>query len=279
MIRWLASYPKSGNTWVRLFHCAYEDPDNFDMNRRPPWHRQDIASYVYKYVSPVEIDELSEAEMYALRPATLVWFCRVADNFGHPMYLKTHCANALADKMPIIPKTFTESALVIVRDPRDVAVSFADHLGKTVDEALDLMDDDSAILHKETKIIQPLMSWSSNVESWLLETPYSKFVLRYEDLLSDPEKWFEEILKFYELDFDKGRFKSALDMTTFSALKKREDEVGYGTKSEHQERFFRVGKSGYWKDTLTDEQVMRIETKHGEIMKKVGYLEGVRNAS
>ncbi len=172
-----------------------------------------------------------------------------------------------------IPRDFTERALYILRDPRDVAVSLADHLGLSVDDAIAAMGDEQRKLDRGFGGVHvPLMSWSLHVGSWRRELPYDQFALRYEDLLADPARWFQAVLNFFGLAFDRGRFDEALARTTFDRLKSDEDAIGYDAKSDHQTRFFREGKADGWRGVLSAEQAARIEADHGPVMRECGYL-------
>ncbi len=272
MIRWIASYPKSGNTWVRLFLVAYEKGAAFDPKRRPSHYKQDTDPETYKRISPIDISELTVIETRLLRGAVLVGLVRLAEqNARSPAYIKTHCANVVINGTAWIPPDLTECSLYIIRDPRDITVSFADHLGVSIDEIISLMVNDQYELNFVENIHQPLMSWSTHVNSWRRDLPFNTFALRYEDLLSDPDKWFKEILKFFGFIFNQERFDLAMKMTTFDSLRKVEELHGYGPKSDKQERFFREGKAGGWRNVLNAEQVSRIIKNHKDTMQKCGY--------
>ena len=272
MIRFVASYPKSGSTWVRLFLMAYEDPDGFDFNHRPLHHRNDTDTKVYGRVSPVEVEKLTQDEVRLLRGAVLVWLSRVAERETKgPCYVKTHSANVVVNGLAWIPPEITERALYILRDPRDVVVSYADHLGEGVDDGIRRLADEQHSIHRDGPVHQPIMSWSLHVGSWLRETPFDKLALRYEDLAADPEKWFREVLKFFGFLFDQARFDAALKLTSFDRLRVEEDKQGFNSRSSKQERFFRQGKAGAWRDVLSEAQVARIEADHGAMMRECGY--------
>ena len=277
MIRWIGSYPKSGSTWVRLFLMAYQDPDGFGINRRSANHTQDTNSDVYEQVAAAELQCLSDVEARLLRGAVLVRLSRLAQaNAGGPVYLKTHSANVMLKGktwMAWIPPDFTEAALYVLRDPRDVAVSLADHLGLSVDDTIDAMGDELRKLDRGFGGVHvPLLSWSLHVGSWRRELPYPQFALRYEDMLGDPVRCFQAVLNFFGLAFDRGRFDEALARTTFDRLKSDEDASGYDAKSDHQSRFFREGKAGGWRGVLSAEQAARVEVAHGAVMRESGYL-------
>lgn len=268
MIRFIASYPKSGQTWLRLFLIAHEDPDRFDINVRPPHHLQDTDRAYHERVSPAPLDQLSEKEMFAIRGAALVHMIR---DHGTP-YLKTHAANITLDWQDnVIPVGLTDRAVYVVRDPRDVAISFADHEGWSIDETIEAMADQVRVIQKPGGVRQPLASWSLHVRSWMREMPFNVCVVRYEDLVVDAGKIFRQVLEFLEIPFDPWKFRSALDVTSFENLANDERKHGFKAKSEHQKRFFRSGRSGVWRDVLTPDQVARMEADHGEVMRALRY--------
>lgn len=273
MIRWIASYPKSGNTWVRLFLMAYENPDGFTINARSPNHTQDTNPVVYQEVSPVPLDQLTEVEGQQLRGAVLVRLSRVAkENTGGPVYLKTHTCNVSINGLAWVPPEYTDKSLYILRDPRDVAVSSSDHFGKDLDDTIaDMGNEQFGLARHSGGVTLPLMTWSMHVQSWLRDLPYDQMAVRYEDLLAEPDRWFQAILNFFQMPFDRSRFYAALELTSFDALRKAEDKHGFEAKSGKQDRFFRQGRSGAWRDVLTAGQQRRIETDHADAMQQCGY--------
>ncbi len=274
MIRWIASYPKSGNTWIRLFLMAYADPAAFNLNARSGDHTSDTNPDIYEEVAKVELQCVSDAEARLLRGAVLVRLARIAQaNTGGPAYLKTHSANVVVNGMSWIPPDFTDRAVYVLRDPRDVVVSLADHLGLDLDGAIATMADTQRKLDRGFGGVHvPIMSWSMHIGSWRRKLPYGTFAVRYEDLLDDPGRWFQVLLNFFELPFDRARFNEALEWTTFEALRVAEDRHGYAAKSDHQARFFRRGEAGGWRDTLSAEQVAQVEADHGDAMRECGYV-------
>ncbi len=249
---------------------AYANPGVFDFNSRPPNHRQDTDEFVWKSISPVPLEDLTEQENYQLRGSALVWLNRGAAEL--PLYLKTHCARVSLDKeAQMIPIALTESVLYMIRDPRDVLVSFADHMDLSIEETIETMADPHRVIN-HMHVLQVVGSWSLNVQSWTRPIPTDRFILRYEDLLDDADKWFRKILYFYKIKIDEHRFADAMLSTNFRNLQAHEARTGYASKSKKQATFFREGKSGGWQDVLTAAQVDRIVSDHGEVMKEYGYL-------
>ncbi len=273
MIRWIASYPKSGNTWARLFCLAYADPDGFHINNRSANFTLDTNPDIYEQVAKVELQMVTTVEAHLLRGAVLVRLSRLAqENTDGPAYLKTHAANVTSDGLAWIPRLFTDRSLYILRDPRDVVCSMADHMGMTIDQTIELMGDKQRRLDRGFGGVHvPLMSWSMHVKSWLRDLPYDQMSLRYEDMTSDPERWFQVMLNFFEIKFERGRFNEALALTTFDRLKAAEVADGFDARSEHQAQFFRSGKVGGWRDVLSAEQAARVEADHADAMRDCGY--------
>lgn len=262
----VASYPKSGNTWLRLLLLAYEQGEAFDMNARPAHYVHDAARWAWEQVAPCPVEALNEAEVAALRPAVLV---AIARSVPGSVVLKTHAARVSVGGVPAIAPEMVERALVVVRDPRDVAPSFADHLGVSIDEAIDIMGDDRRYITKRD-VVTFTSSWSVHVSSWLA-APFPTFTLRYEDMLADTVGVLRRVAAFLGWPADEARLRSAVDACAFDALRAAEDRSGYDARSEHQARFFRQGQAGAWRSTLTTAQAARIEHDHGEAMASLSY--------
>jgi hypothetical protein len=95
--------------------------------------------------------------------------------------------------------------------------------------------------------------------------------VRYEDLLAKPEARFGEIVRFLGLKPDPVVFRRALDNTSFRKLSRQEKASGFIERSRKQDRFFRRGRKGGWRQVLTAEQAARIVGDHGEQMARFGY--------
>lgn len=273
-IRWIASYPKSGNTWVKLFLAAYQFPDDFSLQFKAPNQCQDTLAPFYDQCTPRDVADLTHTEQFLIRPAALYLMQFGAG--GDPVYVKTHCAFVQVDGMPVIPAAVSCRALYIVRDPRDVAVSLADHLGKGIDHAIKVMGSMNVTMEKDG-ISQIAASWSKNVSSWHGQRKVDQLMVKYEDMLADPVKQFADIARFLLGEVDLERVKKAVERTAFEVLQTEENRDGYAGRVKHQKNFFRQGTSGGWALRLTVPQVQRIETEHAAVMRICNYqLEGLK---
>ena len=267
MINWITSYPKSGNTWVRMLLNAYFDNGHLDINVMP-WGVGDNRRFPYQAVSPIPIDKLTRHDVVLLRPAALM---NLIESIGQkPLIVKTHHCNGTIDDIPLIPERLTKRAFYVVRDPRDVAISWANHTNVSIDEAISDMADTHWTIGEDASFFHTLSSWSNHVNSWLSEKPYNVHLIRYERLLTAPGEVLSAILDaigFENVSCD--RIDRAVKATEFAALQEQEKNNAF-EESPEGVKFFREGKST-WRDILSLEQVERIESDHYKTMENLGY--------
>ncbi len=274
---WLASYPKSGNTWLRLALTSVQN-DGAPVNFIGPNDFIPIASSrrVFDSLLNVESSDLTPAEIEYLRPRMYELQAAEAEA---PLFNKVHDAWRLtAAGEPIFPAAVTLGSLYIVRDPRDIAVSFAAHQNRTIDETIAQMGDPSACLSRQIKRLpdqlpQVLGSWSFHVTSWLTAPGVrAPLILRYEDMLADAPGMLRQVLAYLSWAPPDATVDRAIAATGFKALRAAEDTYGFREKPNTANRFFRRGIAGGWRDSLSDAQAARIEADHGDVMRRFGYL-------
>ena len=270
---WLASYPKSGNTWMRAYlHNLFINPAEplppdtlvrfTASDTYKPWYRQANDG-----VMPEDFDEETLAR---LRPVAQ----RLITG-SHPdsVFVKTHAANLEQNGVPMINPEVTAGAIYIVRDPRDVAISVTHHYGVTLDQAIARMaNPKGGTAVSDTQIPQLISSWSLNVSSWTAVPNPQLHVVRYEDMLDKAFVTFGGIAKFLGVDAGKERLQKAIRFSSFNALKALESKHGFAERSVNAQSFFREGRKEQWKKILTPEQARTIEGQHQEQMRRFGYL-------
>ena len=279
-IYWLASYPKSGNTWFRAFlQNLLEDGDE-------PVKINDLATGAIASargwldeVLGFDTAELTDDQVDRLRPEVYRWSVKS----GEPEYHKIHDAYTwTSDGRPVVGRGATLGALYIIRNPLDVAPSYANHSNCTIDEAIETMGRAGAMSSRSRKrlrsqVRQKLLSWSGHVLSWV-DAPGLKIeIVRYEDMLQDGPATFTRAARFLRLPESPERIEKAIRFSRFEALSKQEADEGFKERPHDTERFFRRGRSGGWRDTLNAEQVRRIVLQHGPVMRRFGYLDDAGN--
>jgi aryl sulfotransferase len=275
-IYWLSSYPKSGNTWFRAFMQNLQQDGDAPVAINE-LHTGSIASGRGWLDETLGFDtaDMRHDDIDQLRPAVYDWSLQTPDLEYH----KIHDAYTyLPSGEPLVSSKATRGAVYFVRNPLDIASSFANHLQCSVDKAIMLMAEPKMAFVKSEKrlnnqVRQKLLSWSDHVLSWA-EAPGLKLeILRYEDMLGDSLATFTRAARFLELSDDKLRVEKAIRFSRFDRLQEQEQAGGFKEKPANTPSFFRQGKSGGWRNELNEEQVAKIIADHGPMMRRFNYLD------
>ncbi len=272
-IVWLASYPKSGNTWVRAFLAnLFTNPETpVPVNRLPNFVRADHVAAHYETVSGKPFTQLTDAEIHQLRPQVQR---HLASSSDKTIFCKTHNALTTLDGLPTIDPEVTQGVIYVIRNPLDVCLSYADHYGLDVEKASwALCAPTNRIMTEPTTAFQVLGSWSDHVRSWILPPRMPHHVMRYEDMIAKPVDTFRALATFLGLPDDRERLKKAIAFSRFDTLRRLEAADGFVERSPHSRRFFRSGKVGQWRRKLTGPQIDRLVDQHRDVMRQFGYLD------
>lgn len=269
-IVWIASYPKSGSTWVRAFLTSYiKGGVNISINEIMP--HSDTGFYYYHVVSPADMHRIEPTRIVLLKPAMLLHMLEA--NRQQDLFVKTHDANIAVIGQPLIPLALTAGAIHIVRDPREVLVSLAKYTNISHEAALKRMKlkEASLIFAEGNNIHTITSSWDFHTESWLGNNSFPMLLVRYEDLIDNPLNEFKKILQFAKLPVEYGRLKKSIKACDFKRMQKQEEQDGF-LESDSKNKFFNFGLKDGWKNILEKEIVYDIELSFQPLMKKLGYL-------
>lgn len=273
-IVWLASYPKSGNTWMRAFiYNLCENPARpgriadlpgyFEEESKPRWYQP--------YAGEGGVDAMDFDQLMALRPRV---HQDIADSRERgTIFTKTHNMFGQLQGVPLHNLSVMAGAVYMVRNPLDVVLSVADHFGLTVDEAIEFMgNEDTGTPTNEGNVAGYMGSWSTHVHSWTLQPHPAIVVVRYEDLQDKPLKAFGSVAKLLGLDHDRNRLRKAIQFSSFRELKQQELAGGFIEKSPNSKSFFRKGSKNQWAQALDETQIRTIVERHREQMQRFGYI-------
>ncbi|GAB6039432.1 sulfotransferase domain-containing protein [Endothiovibrio diazotrophicus] len=274
---WLVSYPKSGNTWMRfLLDSVLRGGAAVDINRPELPTFSSFNRAGLDDMLGVNTADLTEAECDEFRGEA---YRMVAEEATSAIFSKVHerWARSLGGRT-IFPPEAGNRGIYLVRDPRDVACSLANHLGYSLDATIDFMEDPDAGLavtdncRGSGQIVQRLGVWSDHVTSWLDQTDIAMHCIRYEDLLADTVGTLATMFAFLGMEVEREVLRKASEATRFETLREAERSVGFRERPSSSPQFFRSGRAERWREELTAGQAGRLQREHGAVMARLGYV-------
>ena len=277
---WIASYPKSGNTWLRalLTSYFYTKDGNFDFKLLPKIYQFPAKRFFNKYEKKfINITDTAEFWLSAQKKINLD---------GNFRIFKTHNAFLDVNNFRFTDKNNTAGCIYVVRDPRNVITSIKNHYEHNYEEALNFMLNDKGLLHERENNqfvnFQFLSSWSNHYKSWIDNKHFPIKIVKYEELENNTMQVLEEVVTFINsiakfkniFNFEKA-FK-CIESTNFDILKKKEIESGFneapfGQKTKKKIIFFNLGKKNNWKKLIPKKMLDKINSIFKEDLKKLGY--------
>ncbi len=284
MIIWIASYPKSGNTWLRalLSTYYYSKDGKFDQTLLKKIDQFPTNRYLkdFKFNKKIPGDSCKywiAAQEKANLDKKLKFF-------------KTHNAFGKLNNNDFTNNSNSIGCIYVVRDPRNVISSLKNHYQLNDDQAFRWMTNEKNYIYNIQKFeelgysdFQFISSWSTNYKSWKIQKKIPIKLIKYEDLLNSTYMVFLDIIKFVSKitnstqRIDKNKIKKTLRYTTFEALKKNEIEHGFSeavTDREDKNKkipFFNLGPKNNWKNILDDNYRVKIENIFEQDLKDLNY--------
>jgi len=286
MIIWLASYPKSGNTLLRSMLSTYfftkDGKFNFDtiknINQFPDFKL--FENYGVDISNPMEIvrnyinvqKKINQKDKNAIR------------------FIKTHSGLSDINGHQFTNLNNSLGAIYIVRDPRSVVKSYANHNQMSLERVSDRMLEYGATLggiknsnNDADRIFTYVNSWSSNYESWKAFKKFDRYLLiKYEDMIKNKKSVFISILEFIhklskaKFIIDEKKLKNLLNTTSFEYMKNLEKEKGFEesvkTKDDEDVTFFKYGPKINNPETLPTKIKTKLEISLKKEMEELGYL-------
>ena len=270
-IVWLASYPKSGNTWMRFFLANYltNSDRSVSINELHRFGTGDAVAQHYAAVSGGFVGTTAIEPTLRLRPKVLQG---IVSNNADVNLVKTHNRRDVAWGVELIPDQYTRSAVYVIRNPLDMVLSYARHYDMTHKQATDAVcHTDNALAPDSNNVVQFLGSWSDHVASWTGKSSYPVLVLRYEDMLQQPETEFAKLIEHVGATMSAERLQTSIQHSSFDQLKQQERQQGFIERAPKDKSFFTKGQAGVWRDELDPVLVKRIKQANKRLMKQYGY--------
>lgn len=268
---WLASYPKSGNTWLRSFlYNLFSGADHpADINQLSNFCLGESDLRWYEDYAERKIDTKDDPYIASIRTAVQHRFTRAhADS----VFVKTHNYLGEAHGYPLHNMDVTAATIYVLRNPLDVAVSMTDHFQINLDQAVDyLTKANAATLTDLQHVFERHTDWSTHVSSWTQEPHPQLHIVRYEDLLRQPRIYFSKIARFLGLKPPAQRLNQAIQHASFRQLQHQEQSKGFSERPKEATSFFRSGKAGEGRRVMEQSQIDTIIAAHHVQMKRFGY--------
>ena len=283
MIIWLASYPKSGNTWIRSFISAllYTDEGQNDFS-----NLKKIRQFPARSLFKDFVRDLQDPEQIYKNWTIVQNFLNINRKIK---FLKTHQVNCIIGKYEFTNDENTLGAIHVVRDPRNVLLSIKNHFSfNNYNEALEFISKERHWIgieksqddkFRDNMIPTLISSWNIHYQAWKNKTK-NYLLIKYEDLQENPKKEFKKITNYLEKltnnKFDEKKINKAIETTSFKYMQNLEDK-GYFSENargfnENKVKFFNLGPKNDWKKLLNNEIIEKINLKFNKEMKELGYL-------
>ncbi|WP_432770577.1 MAG: sulfotransferase domain-containing protein [Sphingopyxis sp.] len=270
-ICWLASYPKSGNTWTRILlgNLLREQDDArlvalggaISSNRT-----------MFDNLTGLSSADLTDDEIDLLRPDG---YRMLAAEARDRLFIKVHDgwhANMRGD--PLFPGDVSIGAIYLVRDPLDVAISYAYHQGhQDFARVVEQMNNPAHVMAggKGRQLRQRTLGWSGHYRSWHAQQDIPVLTVRYEDMIADTARELGRMAEFLTIDADAAVIAAAVEASRFDRLRAAEERDGFSERPEKAARFFRSGRAGEGAERLDAPLQQRLRDCHGDLMLELGY--------
>ena len=269
----LASYPKSGYTWLR---CIIGNFYNFDKEfsldnlKSIPLlsikkHFSEFENKVYINNNELHFDWVSQ---------NIIKCQKILNNkLNHLNIFKTHSVR----HKNFTNETVNAGFIYIVRDPRDIIVSLKNFSGKEIDKTIDEFLFSKSLMITTNGAQELLSTWELNVQSWLNYNSVPRLIIKYEDLKLNPKEIIFNIKEFLNkihrlnINFSDQDIDKIIENTSFTNLRNLEDKNGFDEATKHS-KFFRSGTSNQWKGILSNSQAKLIEKNLKSLMKYFNYI-------
>lgn len=280
MIIWIASYPKSGNTWLRALLASYyfTNEGSFSLSLLDKIDAFPSDKFFKEYND--QFSKVEDTSKYWLKEQEKI------NKKNKITFLKTHSAICKINGNSFTNKENSIGAIYIVRDPRNVITSVSNHYQISIEDAFQFMKDEKRgiINKKDGRYLgfQAVWSWSINQKTWVENKLFPVLVIKYEDLLNETYNTFRKAIEFINKisnsskTFDKSKGKNSIKNTSFEKLQRMENDHGFAEAmnkkgTNKKIKFFNLGQKNNYKNLLSQDLIIKMNEFYKEELIKFNY--------